>query len=252
MVAAAGAHAQIWTSGFETQDFSEWTGLASAAADQPTIDSTYAHSGTFSALSPGAGAPNGYYKNIGAVDAALTTTLTFYMSLESLSPNSRHYSELRSYAGDAFATGALEQLIAVGAYNATTNVIDSSGNVTTGSSTAKWQARLAFGGGYANGGWFQLDQAADRTTDWTRFDIVVSPTEVQFYVDGVAGLATALSRGGDSWTADSVVMGSRLTSSGGWRANFDDFSVDAVPEPASMVVLAGVAALVARRKRRSA
>lgn len=252
---AGSSFGAIWTSGFETQDFSEWTGLTSAESEVQTIDSTQFQSGAFSALSPGTNidggtALNRYFANTGAIDAAQTFKLSFWMKLNAANAGNRHYAEIRSYAGEAYNTGALDQLIAVGAYNGATNIIDGAGAVTAGSNTGKWQARLAFGG-YANAGWFQLNQAANRTTNWTKFEIEVAQSGVQVYVDGVAGLSSALTRGGATWTADSIIMGSGLTSAG-QTANFDNFSVDAVPEPASMLVLAGVGAMIARRRRKSA
>lgn len=251
---AVASQASVWTSGFETQDFSEWDGLATGESEVPTIDGSVFHSGSFSASVPGTNVDGGsglnsYYKNIGALSADQTTVLTFWMKLGAASGNNRQYSELRSYSGDAFGTGSLDQLLAIGAYNGATNSIDGNGTVTTASNVNKWQARVALGGGYANGGWFVLDQAANRTLEWTRFDIVASSSSIGFYVDGTLGTAVELSRGG-TWTADSVVLGSRLTSAGN-SANFDDFEVDSVPEPATMVVLAGLG-LAALRRRRSA
>lgn len=253
-VVASSSFGAIWTSGFETQDFSEWTGLTSTESEVQTIDSTQFNSGSFSALSPGANVDgtsslNRTFANIGAIDANQTIRLSFWMKLNAANAGNRHYAEIRSYSGEAYNTGAFEQLIAVGAFNGATNVIDGNGGIVTGSNTGKWQARLAFGG-YANGGWFQLNQAANRTTNWTKFEIEIAQSGVQFFVDGQAGLATALTRGGATWTADSVIMGSGLTSAG-VTANFDDFSVDAVPEPASLLVLAGVGALAARRRRKA-
>lgn len=247
----------VFSDGFESGDFSNWTGDASTVEQEfPNVQGAVVHTGNFAAEMQATDGPdtgtgttgvNGKYKTVSPIAANQVVTLTFWMKLAAANGNNRHWMELRSTTTGAY-TGSLDQLIAAGAYNGVTNVIDGAGNISTASSASKWQMRLALGAGYANSGWFQLNQAANRTTNWTKFEIVVMTTGVQVYVDGVAGLATPVSRGGATWTADNVILGSRLTSSG-VLGYFDDVSLTAVPEPGTWAAL-GIGALALARKRR--
>lgn len=253
----AGAQANIvFSDGFESGDFSNWTGDGNAEPEVPTIVTDPVYAGTYAAAVSGtntggtASAIGRKYKTFTAVDASETLTFSFYLKLGAAATGNRQWAELRSYSNDTFG-GSLDQLIAIGAFNSTTNALDANNVVTTSTNTAKWQARVAFAG-YANNGWFVLNQAANRTTDWTKFDVVVAPTGIEFFVDGVKGHEGTFSRGTVAgWTPDTVVLGSGLTSAGN-SGYFDDVSVSTgvVPEPASMIAL-GIGALALVRKRRS-
>lgn len=237
----------VFEDGFETGDFSNWGLIGST--DVSSIVTSPVYSGQYAAKMA-SGATNGFgrYANITPIVGNEPITLEFYMKLGAMNTGNRHYFEIRSYSGDGYGSGTLEQLIAVGAYNATTNVIDANGNVSVATNTLKWQARTAYGG-YANNGWFQLDQAANRTTEWTHFKVEISQTTLQVYVDGVAGLATPINRGGQ-YSLDCLVFSSRLTSAG-VDAYFDNVKVTAVPEPMTLIGLgAGLGALVLRRRKK--
>jgi len=252
----AGAQANIvFSDGFESGDFSNWTGDGNSEPEVPTIVNTPVYAGSNAAAITGTNTGGGTgigrkYKTFTGVATTETLTFSFYLKLGAAATGNRQWAELRSYTNDTFG-GTLDQLIAIGAYNSTTNVLDANGGVTTSTSTAKWQARVAFAG-YANNGWFVLNQAANRTTDWTKFDVVVAPTGIQFFVDGVKGHDGTFSRGTSAtWTPDTVVIGSGLTSAG-TTGYYDNVSVTTgvVPEPASMIAL-GIGALALVRKRRS-
>ncbi|QYK52239.1 MAG: PEP-CTERM sorting domain-containing protein [Fimbriimonadaceae bacterium] len=257
IAAVSGAQAvPIFSDGFESGDFSNWTGTVSPSEpEKPFIQNSVVHTGNFAASVPGANTGgvatvlDRQYVSFAPIAATDDINLTFWMKLDAASGNHRHYMELRSYANDVFG-GSLDQIIAVGAFNSTTNSIDGNGVVTTSTNTSKWQVRVGLSG-YANNGWFVLDQAANRTTDWTRFELKVTTSGINVYVDGVLGNASAYNRGNSTtWTADSLVMGSGLTSAS-INANFDDINLEAVPEPATMVALGfGAAALMRKRSKK--
>lgn len=146
---------------------------------------------------------------------------------------SRVFNAVRSYSGAGFGQGSLEQIYAVGAYNTVT----APGEVWNG---AKYQARVAFG---TSVGWFNLSDGPDRSEGWHEFTIEVRSNDVNFYVDGVLG--RNFSRGAIT-TFDSFIIGSGLTS-GAVAAWTDDVSVEVVPEPASLALLA-LAGLIVRRR----
>ena len=235
----AGAQAvSLFSDGFETGDFSLWT--AAAATGVSSVQTTTVHSGTFAAQMSGTTGSRRFANASRAELPGETIEYSFWMKLNAASGNHRHFSEIRSYAGDVYNVGALEQLYAIGTWNAAT--------VNTYSS-AKWQARLTFNraGGPAVAGWYTLTDAPNRTTDWTKFTVKLSPTTIEFYVNDVLGLA-AMDRG-NTGSIDSVILGSNL-SSASIDAFYDDVSLTAVPEPASLAALGvGAAALLRRRRR---
>jgi hypothetical protein len=250
LAAASSQAGVLFFDGFESGDFSMWDGITGTGSDPGSVQNTFVYQGNWAARMSGStttGVVNGRYKSIAPAVSSIPVIMDFYMKLGAAHSGNRHYAEIRSYSGDAYNTGSLEQLVAIGAYNGATNVVDAQGNITTSSSTLKWQARVAFAS-YANNGWFMLNMAANRTTDWTHFRMEILPTMVQFYVDGVAGLAVPINRG-NTGSLDSIVFSSRL-SSANIDGYFDNFQVTAVPEPGALAVLGvGALALLLRRRR---
>jgi len=128
----------------------------------------------------------------------------------------RTYGMVYSRAGDQW-TGTLQQIIAVGKWNAQPT------------SATKYHARIAFG----SLNWFVLDQGPDRSVGWHRAEVIggVDPDDptkakVDIYIDGILGkTVTGLTNHTFNW----VVMGSNLTSSHGMY--FDNVVVRVIPEP---------------------
>jgi len=126
----------------------------------------------------------------------------------------RHFCELRSYANGSYNNGGLQQLLALGVFNNSTNLF----------STSFYQGRIAFGG--LN--WQTLNGEAGaltRATGWHNLKMVVSVSDIKFYVDNVLSHVTAST---SSLTYDSVVLGGNL-SAAGHTAWFDNFKVALVP-----------------------
>jgi hypothetical protein len=176
VMVAAGvtAHGQtLFSDGFETGDFSKWAGVTGTGTDPGSIQNTDVHSGNFAARMSGsttAGVVNGRYANLSRAElAGETIRYDFWMRIPTINGNHRHFAEIRSYAGDAYNTGSLEQLYAIGAWNAA--VVNGTVNAN------KWQARIAFNmaGGPTVAGWYTLTEAGNRTTDWTKFTIEATP-----------------------------------------------------------------------------
>jgi hypothetical protein len=140
----------------------------------------------------------------------------------------RQYNQVLANTG----AGALGQLIAMGEYNAATNQDNS-----------KYQARVAFN----SVNWFNLNTA--RSAGPHDFTEEIFSDHVNFYVDGV--LDTTQTFTSDiSGGFNAVRIGSGLTSAGG-GAGFDNFvvSTDAVPEPASLGLIALGGLTLLRRRR---
>lgn len=96
--------------------------------------------------------------------------------------------------------------------------------------------------------WFNLTalRATAETARWRRFQIEVTPTHSRFFVDGV--LDTEVARYGTG-AVNQIRLNSGFSSTN-YETWIDDVSVEAVPEPASLLVLgAGALALLRRRKR---
>lgn len=128
----------------------------------------------------------------------------FYLPAEGANSwwaGARHYVELRGYAGDAFGSGDLENVVAIGLYN----------NSDDPFSTEHYQGRVVGG---AN--WLTLDSGdpaqTRRQPGWHRLSIRITTTEVSFYVDGL--LAESTARPVHFRGFDCVVLGSDLTANG--------------------------------------
>jgi hypothetical protein len=145
---------------------------------------------------------------------------------------SRHFVELRGYSGDAYGSGGLENIIALGLNNASGDAF----------SNQFFQARIFLGGD-----WYTLDANAGtpgRTVGWHTLAAKIKSTSIDFYVDGV--LAETLARA-NGLGFDNVVLGSDLTANGNtvW---VDNILVETVPEPATLLLLGAGGFLLRRRK----
>ncbi len=165
----------------------------------------------------------------------LVMSFDFYLQDDGLGQNwngARHYVELRGYSGDAFGSGDLENLLAMGAFN----------NSDDGFDGTKYQGRVTFGSN-----WNSLDDEAggiDRTTGWQNLSMMITGSEIRYRINGVLAEVEARPNG---FGFDSIVLGSDLTAAG-WTAWVDNLSVEIVPEPTSLSLLAlGCVALIRRR-----
>ena len=144
----------------------------------------------------------------------------------------RHYIELRGYAGDAYGSGGLENIISLGLNN-------TSGDTY---SNLYFQARIFLGGE-----WYTLDAnpaAPQRSTGWHTLMAEIDSTTIDFYIDGV--LAETHNRA-NAFGFDNVVLGSDLTANG-HTVWVDNVKVEIVPEPLSVFLL-GAGCLLVRRRR---
>lgn len=158
------------------------------------------------------------YRNIGA---KITGRGRFSFWLYDGS-QTRAFAEVRSYTGNAFNYGSLQQLLAAGKYNTVTLP----GETYDGT---KYQGRIASG---PNAGWFNLNApgAPSRSTGWHKFEIerLADSSTVNWYVDGVLARSfTGLTSPG--W--DSVVIGSVGAGSTAGEAWFDDLLVEYYDPP---------------------
>jgi hypothetical protein len=152
----------------------------------------------------------------GPVQASSSQLIVFSMDMllfeegaGALWGGARHYIELRSYADGAFAQGALQEIIAIGVFN----------NSTNPHSNIYYQGRAAFTAGV---NWQTLRSEPDapgRATGWHNLKAVISDVDIKFYVDEI--LAHVSPRG-NNVAFDSVVLGSDLT------ANFHTAWIDNV------------------------
>ncbi len=157
-------------------------------------------------------------------DAGLTT----------LWNGARHFVEFRGYAGNSYNAGALENLLAMGAFN-TTDAPDGT------HSNVYYQGRVTFGSG-----WNTLNEpgAVGRSAGWHRMSMSIRSTEIRFFVDGIlAEVETKPNNLG----FDCVVLGSGLTA-GGHGSWIDNLRVEVIPEPMSgLLLMLGGAVLLRRR-----
>lgn len=159
-------------------------------------------------------------------DATTNIVMSVDMLLDDLGApgwnGARHFCEIRSYANGAYNDGALQELVALGVFNSTTNPF----------STLFYQGRLAFTSGV---NWQTLNGeagAVGRSIGWHNLKVVISVSDAKFYVDDVLSHVTAAP---PTLTYDSAVLGGNL-SAAGHTAWFDNFKVSLVPTGSTSVV----------------
>lgn len=223
---------------------------SSTASTLYSLDTTFGNGGQSVKLpSPASGSTGRYFRNLGGsyngTDAnPLVMSFDFYLDSAGANSNwagARMYMEMRSYSGGAFNSGSLQQLLAIGVFNTSDDAYSGS----------RYQGRVAFG----STNWNTLDQDDGdpsndpvRSTGWHNLAIEVMSTTVNFYVDGV--FAETAPRG-NLGLFDSVVLGSGLSDGTAPQETFwmDNFKVEIVPEPASMLILGAPLLALVRRKK---
>ena len=225
----------VFSDDFETGDFSKWTDINSTAGHiQGVCTTAQAHSPTQSAFldQGGTAATDRFAASLThAIPNSNVCRFKFWFYDNVVTGGGRMYGEVRSYSGDAYNAGALEQLYAIGKFN----------NVTYPGETFKtnkYNGRIAFG---TPNGWFSLDDVGspNRSVGWHEFRIDIDAANAKFYVDGI--LCKTKPRG-TAGSIDSVIMGSALSSSAN-PGYFDDYSVediDPFTRPDSYTVIEGV------------
>jgi len=163
--------------------------------------------------------------------------------------DSTQAANLRQFATIRDNAPALAQLVAIGAYNDTTLTknLFTGLSVTAADLNTYYTCRVAFAPGP---NWFILNTPGvpTRTTGWHELKAVFKDTTVDFYVDGILGMANVGYAGSvGAITFDRVTVGSGLSSANG-VGYYDDVMVAQVPEPVTLLLLAG-GALTLRRRR---
>ncbi len=222
-VAASFASAQFV--GFETSEGFSVGALNGQnswiAGSNTSVDTAQAHSGTQSVKMTGAGYSEYSWFNFGSPYSGAINFSTWVYINGADADNDRLFG-LRMWDG---ATGGVSL------------TVTANGNVRSGSGSPWSLSSIGNVGGLTN--------------RWTSLVILYNTgaTTASVFVNGnlfnVSGL-TAMTQVTDAdlhtdWINTSTTAGT------GW---FDDYAFNAVPEPATMAVLAGVAAVVARRRRK--
>jgi hypothetical protein len=145
---------------------------------------------------------------------------------------SRHFLEMRGYSGNAYGSGGLQSIVAIGLNNGSTDAF----------SNSYFQGRV-----WLPGDWYTLNAAAGspgRSIGWHTLMAQIKTSTVDFYVDGA--FVETIARPATSYGFDCVVLGSDLTA-GGNTVWVDNVLVEKIPEPATMVLL-GLGGLLIRKR----
>lgn len=230
---------------FESGNLNNWgTAITTATPAATPLDISTAQNHTSGGTYSGHvdNALDRMYRNIGAKIAGRgLVTFWIYDSAQT-----RAFAEVRSYSGNSFNSGTLDQLLAVGKYSSVT-MAGEDGTVSYVNS--HYQGRIVSG---PQTGWFNLNAsgAPGRSAGWHEFKLerLADQSTVKWYVDGVLS-RTFTGMTSPGW--DSVVMGSAGAGSGAGDAWFDDFKVEyydppaVITQPANETVSAGSTAAFA-------
>jgi hypothetical protein len=144
------------------------------------------------------------------------------------------------------STGALNQLLAIGLWNANIPKASDGATSTTAELRQYYAARVAFG----SNNWVLLDTGPQRSAGWHEFEAVLGSTQVEFFIDGVLANTRnhAASEGLHGYYQARI--GSGLSSPA--ASAFDDYYLAVVPEPATLALAAlGLVGFVLASRRRN-
>lgn len=211
----------LFSDDFETGNLTAWDATFGSAANVAGDGSTHYSLGARSMnVTTAAGQARKYISNT----LTPVTRMEFDMYVTA-GNNMRQYAEIRDFATAGNDTSTLNNLVAIGVYNTPT--------------ANRYYGRTL------GAGWFTLDAVATVTNaTWTNFAVEIEANTARFYLNDVLKATQTLS----GFTGDQLRLGSNLssTSGGAW---YDNVSVQAVPEPGTMAVLALGGAALARRRR---
>ena len=211
----------VFSEDFESGAVSNWTAVSKTAATL-TI-STNSHSGQFSVLATNSLAK--MYHNLGSeVEGHSMATFWIY---DDQGTQTRWFGDVRNYSGGGFASGTLQQQLAIGLYatNFGTGTGDLQGEVLD---TNSYQGQILAGD---STGFFNLDDMPfQRTNGWHKFQIERQddPTTIDFWIDDdiyreISGAA------GTTWDSTSIgSFGSGTVTGNVW---FDDIKIEYLDPP---------------------
>jgi hypothetical protein len=162
-------------------------------------------------------------------DAPITFSYKFYDVAPAVAPF-RQYMNIQ----DGAAPSLSGQLISMGLNNNLTNT------------PPKYMARVL---GFSASAYFKLDDpgSPDRSLGWHELTAVISPTQIQFYVDDILSKTVPVTWENRSY--DVLRLGSGVSST--QVAYYDDVlvSTDPIPEPAALGLIALAAGMMLSRRR---
>lgn len=225
----------VFADNFESGTVSNWTKLSTSSA--LVISTNKSHGGTYSALATNSLAK--MYHTLGAeVEGHAVATFWIY---DDQGTQTRWFGDVRNYTGGGFASGTLQQQLAIG-LNATTfgtGTGDFQGEIVD---TNSYQGQVFAGG---STGYFNLDDIPfPRTIGWHKFQIERSddPTVIDFWIDDDIYRETS-DTSGTTW--DSTTIGSIGSGTVPGNVWFDDLKIeyldppDIITEPLDQVVNPG-------------